>query len=269
MGKTISIIGCGWLGLPCALRLAEKGYQVKGTTTTESKISTLKQIGVRPFLLQLDTDDPPLDLFETDMLFITFPPGRAATNTMLRYQGRIEKIISACKEKGLKRIIFASSTGVYSGKPNEPIVNEASTPDPRRESARAMYSAEQMLSRYSDQLTVLRFGGLVGPGRKTAKFLAGKKNIPNPKNAINLVHLDDCVQVVLKVLEQNIFGDTFNVVADEHPTRKEYYTQMTKLAGLEPPTFKDEHSFPNKIVSNDKLKMKLGYNFIYPNPFLF
>lgn len=269
MSKSISIIGCGWLGLPCALRLIEKGYRVKGTTTTERKISSLAQQGIEPFLLQLDTEEPPLELFESDILFITFPPGRAATNTMLRYQSRIQKLINAARQKALGKIIFSSTTGVYAGKAENPIVNENSLPAPRRESARAMYSAEKQLLSYSDQVTILRFGGLVGPGRKTANFLANKKNIPNPNNAINLVHQADCVQVAQLIVEQEIFGEMFNVVADEHPARKDYYTTVTAKAGLSAPTFRDEHTFPNKIVSNAKLKKTLNYTFLYPDPFLF
>lgn len=269
MSKTITIIGCGWLGLPCARRFLECGYHVKGSTTTESKVPLLEKQGIIPFLLNLDEADPSLALFDSDILFITFPPGRSAYNTMLRYQQRIQKIIDAAAHKKLKKIIFSSTTGVYSGQENKHDVDEETMPSPRRESARAMYSAEQQLRKYSDQVTILRFGGLVGPGRKTANFLAGKKNIPNPRNAINLVHQEDCIQIVQRIVDQDIFGDIFNVVADLHPTRKDYYTQVTKRAGLEPPIFKEEHSFPNKIVSNKKLKEKINYAFRHPDPFLF
>ena len=48
--KTISLLGCGWLGLPLAKQLIEKGYTVKGTTTTEDRMSVLECAGVVPYL---------------------------------------------------------------------------------------------------------------------------------------------------------------------------------------------------------------------------
>ena len=50
----ISIIGCGWLGLPTAQYLLQQGYPVKGSTTTPSKLSILEEKGITPHLLQLE-----------------------------------------------------------------------------------------------------------------------------------------------------------------------------------------------------------------------
>ena len=40
--KSISILGCGWLGLPLARQLIKLGYSVKGSTTSPEKIQILK-----------------------------------------------------------------------------------------------------------------------------------------------------------------------------------------------------------------------------------
>src|SRR5574343_621841 len=40
--EKIAILGCGWLGLPLAKSLLSKGYEVKGSTTSESKLVILK-----------------------------------------------------------------------------------------------------------------------------------------------------------------------------------------------------------------------------------
>mgnify|MGYP003615968040 CR=1 FL=1 len=40
----ISILGCGWLGFPLAQKLIETGYEVKGSTTSESKLEALKKV---------------------------------------------------------------------------------------------------------------------------------------------------------------------------------------------------------------------------------
>ncbi|MEZ7854793.1 MAG: SDR family NAD(P)-dependent oxidoreductase, partial [Cyclobacteriaceae bacterium] len=31
----ISILGCGWLGLPLARQLVQQGHQIKGSTTSQ------------------------------------------------------------------------------------------------------------------------------------------------------------------------------------------------------------------------------------------
>ena len=52
--KKIAILGCGWLGLPLATSLLSKGYEVKGSTTSESKLDVLKNAGISPFQIQLE-----------------------------------------------------------------------------------------------------------------------------------------------------------------------------------------------------------------------
>jgi UDP-N-acetyl-D-mannosaminuronate dehydrogenase len=41
--KNISILGCGWLGLPLAKGSIGKGISVKGSTTSPNKISILEK----------------------------------------------------------------------------------------------------------------------------------------------------------------------------------------------------------------------------------
>lgn len=49
----ISILGCGWLGLPLAEALIKNGFSVKGSTTSSSKLGDLENLGVLPFLIAL------------------------------------------------------------------------------------------------------------------------------------------------------------------------------------------------------------------------
>ena len=51
----ISILGCGWLGLPLAKALLVKGFSVNGSTTSQEKLSILQNAGINPFLIQLDS----------------------------------------------------------------------------------------------------------------------------------------------------------------------------------------------------------------------
>jgi 3-hydroxyisobutyrate dehydrogenase-like beta-hydroxyacid dehydrogenase len=51
--KQISILGCGWLGMPLAKSLLEKGFSVKGSTTSFEKISAIESNGIQPFQIEL------------------------------------------------------------------------------------------------------------------------------------------------------------------------------------------------------------------------
>ena len=50
----ISILGCGWLGLPLAKSLVDNGYKIKGSTTTQDKYQKLVEDGVTPYLIKLN-----------------------------------------------------------------------------------------------------------------------------------------------------------------------------------------------------------------------
>ncbi|NIX15538.1 MAG: SDR family NAD(P)-dependent oxidoreductase, partial [Candidatus Dadabacteria bacterium] len=77
--KTISILGCGWLGLPLGLFLREKAFKIKGSTATPGKLSELKAKGIEPFYISLSPEinadfDP--EFLNSDILIINFPPKR-------------------------------------------------------------------------------------------------------------------------------------------------------------------------------------------------
>ncbi len=263
--KKVSICGCGWMGFPLAKRLAEAGYIVKGSTTTWNKLNTIQEQGIEPFRMVLTADGIyEKDFFDTDILFLNIPPGRKDQDAVNSYPARIKSLFKYLPSD--IKVIFASSTGVYPN--NNAQVDEETIPNPVRKSGLAVLAAEEILSKQFKNLCILRFAGLTGPGRKVGSFLAGKKDLPNGNSLVNLVHLNDCISILQKIIEGNYWGHTFNVVADEHPTREVLYTAKAKLEGLELPSFnKEKGSF--KSVSNEKVKKALGYEFEYPNPISF
>src|SRR5690606_9203479 len=73
----VSILGCGWFGFPLAVRLSEKGFFVRGSTTSPDKQNALAKKKIDPFLVQLS---PKLNsskndkFFQTDVIIINIPP---------------------------------------------------------------------------------------------------------------------------------------------------------------------------------------------------
>jgi len=135
---------------------------------------------------------------------------------------------------------------------------------PDTESGKILLEAERLLqSQTSFKTTILRFGGLVGPGRHPGRFFAGKKDIPNGRAPVNLIHLNDCIGIGLAVIEQNTFGHLFNAVSPAHPQKADFYTNAALQGGLPAPEFLDELS-NWKIVNSAELPV-LGYEFKVKN----
>ncbi len=268
--QSISILGCGWLGLPLGKHLVKEGYKVKGSTTSESKLSTIQQQGIESFKLVVTNGLAYKDaasFFQSEVLFLNIPPKRANPNIEKEYPIQVQKVVACAKLGGVKQIIFASSTGVY-GDDNQ-IVTEQTIPNPTRGSGVALVHAEQIIQNTGLQWVILRFAGLVGENRKAGRFLAGKTNLSNGQAPVNLVHQKDCIQVVAQLLKQQVGNEIFNVCADAHPIKQVYYTEQALKEGLVPPSFIDNAPVKYKIVSNEKLKQRLNYAFIYPDPVLF
>ena len=89
----------------------------------------------------------------------------------------------------------------------------------------------------------------------------GRKNIENPNAPINFIHQQDCIGVIERIIETNSWNQIFNGVAPFHPTRKDYYTKKAKEMGLEIPEFDEIKPSFGKIVSGEKVKKLLNYQF--------
>ena len=75
----ISILGCGWLGLPLACELVNKGDQVNGSTRDPDKIGQIKEQGINPFLLELSPEmicENADEFFDSEILILNIPPAR-------------------------------------------------------------------------------------------------------------------------------------------------------------------------------------------------
>lgn len=272
MAKRISILGCGWLGLPLGRHLARAGWAVLGSTTQPEGVPALKAAGIQPFVLRLDPREgvvgesaDPRAFFDTEVLFLNIPPGRRQPDVEERFPRQVAAAADATEEAGTPWLVFASSTSVYPSLNRT--VREADAGGPGLSaSGRALVAAEGDLNgRAALATTVLRFGGLYGYDRQPGRFLAGRSGVSGPEAPVNLIHRDDCVGIVEAVLSGQARGETFNAVADEHPTRRALYVAKAREGGFEPPSFSDEPA-DWKRVSNEHLKRTLGYRFIHPDP---
>lgn len=266
--ETISILGCGWLGLPLAEHLINAGYKVKGSTRTEEDLSILESKGILPSLIVLDPEIRGSNIdnfFDSDVLIINFPPERREDIVKYHEQQAVS-LIESIKVSSIKKVIFISSTSVYPDLKRK--VSEDELLEPTKSSGKALLKFESLLRDSTEfKTTVLRLAGLIGYDRKPGRFLAGKKDVLNGQAPVNLIHRDDCINIIHQIILKNIWGETFNACMDLHPTRKEYYIYAANKLGLTPPNFLDTNDYSFKIISNEKLKKQLNYIYKYPDPF--
>ncbi|MBK0381019.1 SDR family oxidoreductase [Mucilaginibacter segetis] len=261
----ISILGCGWYGTALAKQLV-KSHTVKGSTTTAEKLPSLRAEGILPFLIDLSADGSRFadDFFKCDILIIAIPP-KARSGEGEQYIPKLQTVVNAIERNAINKVILISSTGVYADLNRE--VDEHTDPQPVSSSGKILFVAEDLFRKQTGfKSTIIRFGGLVGPGRDPARFFAGKKNIPNGLAPVNLIHLDDCVGFTAAVLTMDAFGFTFNACTPHHPSKFAFYTQAAERAGMALPEFIPELK-EWKIVSGVIADEVLRYEYIINNWF--
>lgn len=266
----ISILGCGWLGLPLAEELIKNDYEVKGSTTSESKLKVLKNVGISPFLIKLEeneiTGNLESFLANTDVLVVDVPP-KLRENNKENFVQKIKNLIPFVENSKVEKVLFVSSTSVYGDTFPIQERGEESALNPDTEGGKQLVEVEKLLqSNENFQTTVVRFGGLIGPERNPAAFLAGKENVANPEAPINFIHQEDCIGIICAMLRQVEnetwnWNDTFNAVAPNHPNRENYYTEKALEMNLKVPTFVKDPISIGKKISSKKLQNKLNYIF--------
>jgi len=255
MNRTISILGCGWLGKQLGVSLLSSGYEVRGSTTAEANAAALDAMGIIPFVF--DVENVPAEVrsfFHTDVLIISLPP-RIRAQKGEQYVLQIKEVITAARSGNVGNIIMFSTTSVYPDLNRLVTENDADPDHP-------VVRAERIVQISGIGNTIIRFGGLFGTGREPGRFLAGKNDVPGGLTFVNLIHADDCVGIVRRIIEENAWGHVLNACADDHPTKQEFYTKAATALGMEPPALVDTPA-DYKIVSNSRLKEVLCYKMIH------
>lgn len=261
--KQISILGCGWLGLPLAKDLLQDRLSVKGSTTSKEKLAVLESAGIIPHQVVLESDNvsgPIAELLTGSSVLVIDVPPKLRGNQSGDFVGKIKTILPFIEKSTVENILFISSTSVY-GDDNDQVTEE--TPlNPDTEGGRQLQIVEALLQNNSQfTTTILRFGGLIGDDRNPVRFLAGKENLDNPDAPINLIHQVDCIGVIKQIIAKNTWGTSFNAATPYHPSRETYYTQKAVELGLTTPTFDHTKTSIGKTILVDKIEKTLNYTF--------
>lgn len=259
----ISIVGYGRVGLPLAKSLQAKGFAVTGTVTREEKRNQLETEGLETHLLSFDPE-PKGDLtaaMDADVLVVTIPPSMKTPRNFPVVLGNLAATAAA---SGIKQVLLVSTTSVYH-QTGDAVREEDATHDASPFLGISWLPLEEAFTHRSEfQTTVVRFSGLMGGGINPGMYFTGRE-LKGPNDPVNMIHVDDCVGVMMAIIEQEVWGETFNASADEHPAKRDFYTKACEVAGVSIPTFSDEPS-TYRMVNCDKLKQRLDYRFQHPDP---
>ena len=257
MTKNVGIIGCGWLGFPLAKNLLSNGYEVFGTTTSNSKLDKLESAGIKAFNIKLKENTIEGNiarfLLNLDTLIINIPPGLKSKNEG-NYVPKIKLLLQEIQQSKIKNIVFVSSTSVYGNLTGE--ITEDTLPKPQTQSGKQLVQSEKIFQKEKNlNTTIVRFGGLIGENRHPVNYLAGKKGLKNGDDLVNLIHLNDCIHMLTIILKNEYWNTTFNGVYPLHPTKKAYYTLEAHKRGLPEPKFELSlnKKFKKLIISKNYL----------------
>lgn len=249
MNQKINILGCGWLGLALAIDLKNKGYEVYGSTTSNSKIKGLQEKGIKPFLIDISKPDVDIwDFLISDVLII------AITSKSIK---DIKNLIRKIEESEVQKVLFISSTSVY------PFTNGIVTEETNTSNTPLAEIEQLFITNASFKSTIIRFGGLFGYDRKPGKFFKTNRPVENPDGYINLIHRDDCIEIIEQIILKNVWNEILNACADDHPKRRDFYLRETKKIGKPAVVFNEKSESKYKIIDSQKIKNLLNYEFIH------
>lgn len=261
MIQQVSILGCGWLGLPLAKALISHGFNVKGSTTTEAKLEVLRKNRIQPFMLNLPLQsDRVKGFFDSEVIIIAFPPG-LRNSSELEYLEKIESLTPFIRSSPARLIIYIGTTSIYQSNNSTVCESDAAVDS-------VHFKAEDMLKRAcgdNKRFIAARCGGLMGYDRYPCKYIKKGRPVTGGANGVNYIHRDDVIGILSEMIVSEKLEGVFNLVAPEHPTRQSVYLNCAQQASMQAPNF-DKEKIDYKIVEGSKLNIELSYSFKYPNP---
>lgn len=272
MSRRILIVGCGDLGGRLGVRLVEAGDRVWGLRRSVEKLPD----GLEP--LAGDLSDPAScpELPEVDAVVYTASADGLTDDAYRRaYVDGVRTILDALPaDKPPERWVYVGSTSVYAQSHGEE-VDELSATEPEHFGGRRLLEGERLLSDAASErgfrATVVRFGGIYGPGRTRLldSVRQGSAVCYEPEVWTNRIHAEDCVGVLAHLLDLKAPEPVYLGVDDKPALDGEVKRWIARRLELpDPPRGEADANSramrSNKRCSNARLRTS-GYEFRYPD----
>lgn len=269
--RPILIVGCGDVGTGAAELLTNSGHKVFGLRRNVNALPDF----IEP--IAADITDPSSLACLADMEFSQVLVATAAGEfSEQRYRSiyvdGLANVLQRLQARPPQRIILASSTSVYHQNDGS-WVDEDSETSPAGFSGRLLLEAEQLLFACGIPGTVVRFGGIYGPGRERLinRLRQGHIVAAGAQQYSNRIHSADCAGVLAYLVAQQQNAAPLNdcyLAADSAPTPlREVCEWLAQAMGLDVSAM-SEDAAPmrggNKRCNNQRL-LDSGYQLIYPD----
>ena len=264
----ILIAGCGDVGSLLGLILARAGHDVWGLRRNAAAVPA----PIRPLAADL-SDRAALEPLPANLEYV-FYTAAAGGATRERYHAAyvegVANLIAALQraKQNPRRILFTSSTSVYAQTAGV-WVDEDSPADADAFSAQCLRQGENQVWRSPYPATVVRFGGIYGPGRtRLIDSLRQGESRCAAGAYSNRIHRDDCAAALMHIMELPNPAALYLGVDDDPALQCEVLRWLAERLGVSGPTQIDAldatRRSGNKRCRNDRLRAS-GYRFRYPS----
>lgn len=264
------IIGCGYVGLPLALRLREQGHEISGWVHSEATAASMAEYRFKRIIIG-SVGDP--HVWETlggehyDLVIHVASSGRGGEAAYEEVFLQGARLMGGRQPQARK--LFVSSTSVY-GQTQGEIVTEESPAEPASATSRILREAEK--TALGAGMTVVRSSGIYGPGRAVLfdKFRKGEAVIEGDgQRWINQIHQRDLVAALAHLISAGQPGEIYNASDDTPVTYEDYYAWCAEFLNKPMPphgpiNFNRKRGLTNKRISNAKLRAT-GWQPQYPS----
>jgi nucleoside-diphosphate-sugar epimerase len=250
MGKVV-ILGCGYAGKTLARLLLANGESVRATTTTESKIVTLRSLGTEAAVL----DPKRIDTYASALkearavVHLAPPPPREGIDA------EVERIARSIGSK-IEAYVYGSTTGVF-GNQDDTWVDEMTPPREPAERGLVRLEYERALAKAGLPLRVVRIAGIYGPGRTLRDSLRKESLLLFEGGpATSRIHVEDLARLLEAMLQPK--APPLAIACDELPAPTLDVANYTcELLGIRPPApiaLEDA----KRVLSPAAIEMRLG-----------
>jgi len=189
-------------------------------------------------------------------------------------RGTLNVLEAACRAK-VGRVVYGSTTWVYSDCPEQEVDEETPIPAPRHLYTATKLAGETYCAGYAElfelESTILRFGIPYGPRARAAGVVAKFTDLAFEGKALTIagdgsttrsfIYVEDLADGIVAALKPEAAGRTYNLSGDEIVTileiaeRVQENTDNCEIVHT-PPRPGD---FPGKVISNERALEELGW----------
>ncbi|HSJ24143.1 MAG TPA: SDR family oxidoreductase [Longimicrobiales bacterium] len=269
----VLVAGCGYVGCALAARLAGEGHAVWGLRRSTGALPT----GVQPIAADLAVPSTlaglPLSL--DYVVYAAAPGGADDERYRTIYVDGLRNLLAALESQDQRprRVLLTSTTGVYGQQAGE-WVDEDSPTEPEDFRGERPLEGERLLLAGPFPATVLRLGGIYGPGRTRLieQVRSGQARCV-PGLWSNRIHRDDCAGALRHLMLMEDASPRYLGVDREPVELCDVHRWLAARLGVVPPVV-DEDADPsgsapgrrrrsNKRCSSERL-VASGYRFLFP-----